>query len=194
LGKPITALANFKIDPAISISTFKVVFLDEFFGDVEDLDADIFRIEHGRVEIEVLEVDGAEASIFPGEDTIEEELDKLKRGRVGANVTRIADSVATNGDSGAVRVILVRTDLTDNHGVTDFLALVGWDVIVVDDEEGIGTRYPLLGLGRSRHNTLAESTQLFGIRSIPRSFVTGVSTELAVLEELSGDWVKNRQG
>jgi len=139
LGKPITALANFKIDPAVSISTLKVVFLDEFFGDVGDLDAYIFRLEHGRVEIEVLEVDGAEAGISPGEDTVEEELDKLERGSVGADVTRIADSVATNGDSGAVRIILFRTDLTDDHGVTDFLALVEWNVIVVDDEEGIGT-------------------------------------------------------
>ena len=70
MGKPIKALANFKIDPAVSISTFNVVFLDEFFGNVDDLDADIFRLEHGRVEIDVLEVDGAEASIFPGEDTM----------------------------------------------------------------------------------------------------------------------------
>jgi len=45
----------------------------------------------------------------------------------------------TNGDSGAVRIILFRTDLTDDHGVTNFLALVAWNVIVVDDEEGIGT-------------------------------------------------------
>jgi len=93
LGKPITALANFKIDPAVSISALKVVFLDEFFGDVGDLDADIFRLKHGRVEIEVLEVDGAEAGISPGEDTVEKELDKLERGSIGANVTWIADSV-----------------------------------------------------------------------------------------------------
>ena len=139
MGKPITALANFKIDPAVSLSALKVVFLDEFFGDVGDLDAYIFRLEHGRVEIEILEVNGAEAGISPGEDTVEKELDKLERGSVGADVTWIADSVATNGDTGAVGIILFRTDLTDDHGVTNFLALVAWNVIVVDDEEGIGT-------------------------------------------------------
>ena len=182
MGKPVTTLANFKVDPAVSISAREVVFLHEFFGDVGDLDANIFRLEHRRVQVEVFEVDGAEPSVFPGEDTVEEELDQLERGCVGADIAGIAYSVAANGDAGAVRIVLFRSDLTDNHGVTDFLALVGWNVLVVDDEEGIGARYPLVGLGRSRPNALAESPQLIGIRSIPRSFVTGVSTELAVFE------------
>ena len=39
LGKSITALANFKIDPAVSVATNKVVFIDEFFRDVGKLDA-----------------------------------------------------------------------------------------------------------------------------------------------------------
>jgi hypothetical protein len=41
-----------------------------------------------------------------------------------------------------VGVILLRANFTDNHGVADFLALVGWDVLVVDEEEGVGW-YPL---------------------------------------------------
>jgi hypothetical protein len=143
LGKSITALANFEIDPAILVATNKVVFIDEFFRDVGELDAYIFRIGHGRVQIEVFEADGAEASTFSGEDTVEEELDKFKQGRVGADIARIADSVAANGDTGAVRVILLRTNLADNHGVADLLALVGQDVLVVNEEEGVGTCYPL---------------------------------------------------
>jgi hypothetical protein len=78
LGKSITALANFKIDPAVLVATNKVVCIDEFFRDVGELDAYIFGIGHGHVQIEVFEVDGAEASTFSGEDTVEEELDKFK--------------------------------------------------------------------------------------------------------------------
>ncbi len=143
LGKSITALANFKIDPAILVATNKVVFIDEFFRDVGELDAYIFGIRHGRVQIEVFEFDGAEASTFSGEDIVEEELDEFKRGRVGANITRIADSVAANGDTGAVRVILFRRNLADDHGVADLLAHVGRDVLVVNEEEGVGTCYLL---------------------------------------------------
>ncbi len=194
MGKTLTSLANFKVDPSVSISALKFVFPHEFSGDVGDLDANIFRLKHRRVQVEDLEVNGAEPSVFSGEDTVEEELDKLERGCVGANITGIAYSVAADGDAGAVGIVLFRTDLTDNHGVTDFLALVGWNVLVVDDEEGIGARYPLVGLGRSRTYALAKSPQFIGIRHIPLSFVTGVSTELAVFKELASSWIKYGQG
>ena len=95
-------------------------------------------------------------SILPGKDTVEEELDKLERGCVGADIPRIAYAVATDGDAGAVGIVFFWTDLTDHHGVTNFLALVGWNVLVVDDEEGIGACYPLGGLGGSGSNALAR--------------------------------------
>ncbi len=112
MGKPVTSLANFKVDPAVLISAREVVFLQQFVGDVGDLDANIFRLEHRRVQVEVLEVNGAEPSIFPGEDTVEQELDKLERGCVGADIAGIAYSVAADGDTGAVGIILFRTDIT----------------------------------------------------------------------------------
>jgi hypothetical protein len=158
LGKSVTALANFKIDSAVLVATNKVVFIDEFFRDVGELDVYIFRIGHGRVQIEVFEVNGAEASTFSGEYTVEEELDEFKQGHVGADITRIADSVATNGDTRVVWVILFRTNLADDHGVADLLALVGQDVLVVNEEEGVGTCYPLTIRRRAQSNAFAKGT------------------------------------
>ncbi len=66
LGKSVTALANFKVDPAISVSAREIVFLDELVWDVRELDANIFGIRHRSVQIEVLEINGAEPSSFPG--------------------------------------------------------------------------------------------------------------------------------
>jgi hypothetical protein len=71
LGKSVTALANFKVDPAVLVSAQEVVFLDELVQDVRELDTNIFRIRHRSVQIEVLEIDGAEPSSFPGEDPVE---------------------------------------------------------------------------------------------------------------------------
>ncbi len=71
---------------------------------------------------------------------------------------------------------------TDDHCVADFLALVGWDVLVVDEEEGVGTRYPLLCWRRAGTDVLAESAQLVSIGGIPRCFVTWVTTKLAMLK------------
>ena len=155
MGKPIAALSNFEVDPAVAVATGEVVFTDEFIRDVDELDANIFRIRHGSIKIEVLEVNGAEACALPGEDTVEEEFDKFKRSSVSANITRIADSVASNGDTSSIRVILLWTDFTDHHGMTNLLALVEGNVLVVDEDEGVGTGYSLLSWRSTRTNALA---------------------------------------
>ncbi len=108
------------------------------------LNANAFGIWHWSVEIDVFYVNGAEQCSLSGEDTVEEQLDKFERGCVGANVAWIADSITTDGDTGAVRVILLRTNLADDYGVADLLALVGPDVLVVNEEEGVGACYLLI--------------------------------------------------
>jgi hypothetical protein len=45
-----------------------------------------------------------------------------------------------------VRVVLVWTDFTYNHGMAYFLSLVPQDVVVVDAKERVGTGYTL-GVG-----------------------------------------------
>ncbi len=66
LREIVTAVANFEVYPTILIATCEVVFKDEFIRDVGKIDSNIFRIGHGCVKVEVLEVDGAEANTVPG--------------------------------------------------------------------------------------------------------------------------------
>jgi hypothetical protein len=66
LRKTISAQANFEVYPTIAVATCEVVLQDEFVQDIRNLDSNIFRIGHGCVKVGVLEVKGAEASIFPG--------------------------------------------------------------------------------------------------------------------------------
>ncbi len=75
MGKTIAALANFKVDPTVAVCTCKLVFLNEFSWDVCDFDADIFRIGHWGIKVEILEVNGAEACAFAREHTVEEQLE-----------------------------------------------------------------------------------------------------------------------
>ncbi len=59
------------------------------------------------IQINVFRINGAKPSSLLREDTVEEELDKLQQGGVGThNASRVADAIATNGDLGAVQVIL----------------------------------------------------------------------------------------
>ncbi len=143
MGKTIASLSNFKVDPTVPICTGEIVFLNELRRKVQDLDANVFWVRHGSVEVEIFQVNGAEPCTLPGEDAVEEEFDEFKGGGVGANIPGKSNPGATNDDTGSVRVILLGSNFADNHGMTDLLALVEGDVLIVDDEEGVGTRYPL---------------------------------------------------
>jgi hypothetical protein len=73
--------------------------------------------------------------------TVEEELEQFQGRCVSTHIVRVrlADAVATNGDSCAVRVVLVWMDFTYNHGMAYFLSLVRWDIVVVNAKEHVGT-------------------------------------------------------
>jgi hypothetical protein len=78
LGEAVHAAPHFKVDPAVADKFFECVFLDEFFGDVGDFDADIFWSVQGGIEVEIFEIKGCKASLSLGEYTVDEEFDKFK--------------------------------------------------------------------------------------------------------------------
>jgi hypothetical protein len=113
LGKAIAAAANFEIDPAVAVCTCKLVFLNEFSWDVCDFNADILRIGHWGIKVEVLEVDGAEARAFAREHTVEEQLEEFEGRGVGTNIPWETDATATNGDAGTIRIVFFRAHFTN---------------------------------------------------------------------------------
>jgi hypothetical protein len=143
LGQTIATLADFEISPSVMVQTFKLVFVNELIRDAQDFDANIFGLGHGSVKVEVFKVDGAKACTFLIQYTVEEELEKLQQHCVSTHIARVADAVATNGYPCAVRVVLVWTDFTYNHGMAYFLSLVQQDVVVVNAEERVGTGYTI---------------------------------------------------
>ena len=66
---------DFKVNPSIATQTCELVFVNELAGNVKDFDANLFRIGHGSVKVEVLKVNGAKACTFLREYTVEEELE-----------------------------------------------------------------------------------------------------------------------
>ncbi len=163
LGKAIAALANFEVDPTVTVTTRKLVLLKEFRWDVGDLDADIFRVGHWYVEVEVLEVNGAEGRSFAREHTIEQQLEEFKGCSVGANVPREADAIVSDGHASAIRIVFIRPHLTNNHGVADFFSFVGWHVMIINDKEGVGACNPFGIGGGPRANSLTQMSKLIGI-------------------------------
>ncbi len=156
LGKAITTLANFKVNPTVTtLATFKFVFLIEFLWNVCNFNAYIFRVWHHSIEVEVLEVDGSETCAWAREHAVEKELDEFKGCGVGSHVPREADAIAADGDAGVIRIILFQPHFTYHHGVADFLLFVDRDVMKVYKKECVSTRNPFCVGGRTRANALA---------------------------------------
>jgi len=149
LGKAIAALANFEVDPTVAVPTCKLVFFNKFGQDVCDFDVDILRIGHWGIKVEVLEVNGAESHAFAREDTVEQQLEEFKGRGVGADISWVTNATTSDGDTGTIRIIFIRSNFTHYHGVADFLLFVSGDVIIVDEKEGVSARNPFGGGGSS---------------------------------------------
>ncbi len=141
MGKAIATLADFEVNPSITVQICELVFVNELILDFQDFDANVFWPRHGHVKVEVFKIDGAKACYFLQELTVEKELEQFQGRCVSTHIARVADAVATDGDLCVVRVILVWSDFTYYHGVAYFLPFVQRDVVVVDAKEGVGTGY-----------------------------------------------------
>jgi hypothetical protein len=106
LGQAITPLAILEVDTTVTIKTFKVVLLNEFCRNVSNFNADVFRVRHRSIEVEILEVGGAETCTWAKKHAVEKKLDKFEGSSVGSHVTREAGAIAANGHAGAIRIIL----------------------------------------------------------------------------------------
>jgi hypothetical protein len=77
LGKTITALENLVVDPPVTIATLKVVPLNEFCQNVSYFNADVFGVWHWSIQVEGLEVNGAETCAWARKYAVEKKLDKF---------------------------------------------------------------------------------------------------------------------
>jgi hypothetical protein len=130
-GETLHATAHFEVDPGVKGKLVELVLVNEFLGDVSKLDADVLWPVKRGVEIEVLEVHGGKPSTTLGENTVDEQFNKLNQARGGTYISTIRNVVATNGDAITVGVVsLLWLDLADCLGVGDFSVVVGWDHVV----------------------------------------------------------------
>ena len=112
--KAIAALENFEGDPTITVSTRKLVLLNEFCWDVCDFDVDIlWGRALGGINVEFLEVDGAKVYNFARDHTVEQQLEEFKGCGVGADIPRVTDAIASDDDAGMIRIIFIGRGSTD---------------------------------------------------------------------------------
>ena len=72
MRESIDATSDFKVDPTVVDADGKVVFFDEFVGDVGELDFDVFITFEWSLEVEVADVKGGKFGAGAGENTVED--------------------------------------------------------------------------------------------------------------------------
>jgi hypothetical protein len=91
-------------------------------------------------------------------DTVEQQLEEFKGRGVGADISRVTNTTASNGDAGTIRIVFIRSHFTHYYGVADFLSFVSGDAMIVDDKEGVSASNLFGSGGGSRTNSLTQSS------------------------------------
>ena len=73
-----------------------------------------------------------------GENADEQEFADIKRGGFGSNVAVVDDAAAHYGDAHAVPIIVFWAELAHHLCDGDSFAAIVWDVVKMDDAEGVG--------------------------------------------------------
>ena len=105
---------------------------------------------------------------------VDNKFEKFEGDSLGAKVSWAADATAADGNVGAVGVCLFGTEFANNLGVGDFFAVVGRDVILMDNKEGVSDFDPFSSASGVRDNKLVEAAKLFGVGIIRNVLVFGM--------------------
>jgi hypothetical protein len=145
-------MMHFKVDPTVADKIFKLVFGNEFFWDVVNLDVDVLRLVQVQedVEIEVPEIHGGQAIVALRMSIVDEEFDKFNWVSGGGDVSGVCYVVAA---SSVCVVAFLGSDFADNLEVGDFPVANNWDLVILDGKEGVGASDSLAGIGTAA-NTL----------------------------------------
>ena len=133
------------------------------------------------MQVEVANVKCGELGARAREDAVENKLGKFKGCCRGANVARKGDAISSDGDECAVGIAFLWSDLAYYFGVGDFGSAVGWNVLELDDEEGVGSLDALACAVGGGANTLAEAAEFVGVGVVPDLVEVRVFAELSVI-------------
>ena len=71
-------LINLKIDPTILGCFARVVLLNEFLRDIQELDAHIFGSLHWGLEVKVFKIKGNKARVATQQNTVNDKFDEVE--------------------------------------------------------------------------------------------------------------------
>ena len=76
--------------------------------------------------------------------------------------------------------------------VGDFLEPIGWDFLIVDDEEGVGALDARAFVGGRSSNALTQAADFIAVGLVPCVLVLGMAVELAIVKCMASVEVQDR--
>ena len=102
----------------------EIIFLNEFLGNFREFYAHMLRSIHWVLEIKVFYVKADKARIFLRQDTVNNDLDEVEVTFGCAYIAWVVDGDTRDSDTCTIGILLLRSDLTHNHGVAIFFLLL----------------------------------------------------------------------
>jgi hypothetical protein len=144
----------------------------EVFGEFSEFHAHEFRAYHQGVEVEILQIDGAVACTFCGDDAVEMNLDCDHVNGGGTTIPGIGDAIATDGEASGIGIGLLRMIVDAHVPVCDVFELVDWDVVSSNEDDHVGAL-------ANAWDALGKATDFDCVGLAPEFFVLGVDKKVA---------------
>jgi hypothetical protein len=180
LRKAVHAAANLNVDIVMVDERGKGIFSHDGLWDDGNGDPHVFILIHGSVQVKILEIASHEAGIRSGDDAVEEKFDGGEVGGLGADVAGIINSIATNGETDAARVILFGAEGSNNAQVGRFF--VFWNGGIWKEEHGFGTGFHF------RAVPLAEATKFIFAGFNPKGALAA-GAQFKEVSNATGVWI-----
>lgn len=112
----------------------KLVLFHDAIGNGPERDAHVFVLVHSSVEVEVGDVNAAVGGVVSGEGAVDDKFGSSRVCSGRADVARVVDEVAANGEADTVGSGFLRADIDNNAEVGGFA--IGREIIVFDEVDG----------------------------------------------------------
>ncbi len=89
---------------------------------------------HQGVKVEILQIDGAEACTFCGDNVVEVNFDRDHVNGGGTAIPGVGDAIAANGEASVIGISLLRTIADAHASICDVFLLVDWDIVSSDED------------------------------------------------------------
>jgi hypothetical protein len=136
------------------------------------------------VEVEILQIDCAEACTLCGDDAVEMNLDRDHVNSGGTTIPGTGDAIAANGKESAIVIGLLRTIVDTHVSIHDVFVLVDRDLVASDEDDCVGAI-------ANAEDALGKMTKFDCVGLAPELFVLGVDEKVAHFHEGAGVGVED---